>query len=161
MNDIERFCCERSLVSVHRDGVDPNNIQGFILGCSEKLVLLQYVYDFRLDGLMVLRTEDISEMKRTKTDEFQQSLLVAEGALSHIPFDYSIDLTSWRRAISGLRSDFSLLIMECELTKEPAFALGEILEVGDEEVVMRTFSGTANWDEDTSLCRAKTLRLVR
>jgi hypothetical protein len=148
VNDLERFRQERSLISLQRDKVDPNRIQGFILGASENLVLLQYVYDFHLDGLMVLRTEDISEIVRSRTDLFQQSLLESEGVVSGIPFDYKIDLTNWRTAISDLRSNFTLLILECELVENPKFSIGEVLEVGGDEVVIRTFTGAANWLEE-------------
>jgi hypothetical protein len=147
LNDIERFRQERTLISVRREKVDPFCMQGFILGASEELVLLQYVYDFNLDGLMVLRAEDISEIVRSKTDEFQQSLLESEGVMARIPFDTKIDLTNWHTAISDLLSRFRLLIVECELMEEPEFSIGEILEVRGDKVVMRTFTGAANWVE--------------
>jgi hypothetical protein len=128
--------------------VDQNNIQGFVLGSSEQLVLLQYVYDFNLDGLMVLRTADISELKRSKTDEFQERLLADEGLLSRVPFDYSVDLSTWRSTIADLSNRHKLLILECELLEEPDFAVGRVLEVGSEEVRLKYFTGAANWLEE-------------
>ena len=164
MDELRRFAQQRSLISIRREAVDENKIQGFVLGSSDRLVLLQYVYDFNLDGLMVLRTADISEVVRSKTDEFQERLLADEGLLSRIPFDYSIDLSSWRSAIAGLSGMHPLLILECELLQEPEFAVGRILEIGTEEVALKYFTGAANWfDEpvrlrydDITACQANT-----
>ncbi len=139
---------DRSLISLRRDEVDGNAIQGFILGATGSLMLLQYVYDFSLDGLMVLRTQDITEITRSKTDKFQQSLLESEGMLSDQRFEYPFDLTNWQTAISDLRSSFSLMILECELIEEPEFAIGEVLSVDGDAVAVRTFTGVATWSQD-------------
>jgi hypothetical protein len=151
MDDFRRFQRQRSLVSLRRAGVDENSIQGFVLGVSAELVLLQYVYDFRLDGLMILRIADISEINCSKTDQFQEGLLQVEGLLRSIPFDYSIDLSTWPTAIAGLGEDYPLLVLECELLDEPDLAIGRILEVGAEEVCVKYFTGAANWLEEPVL----------
>lgn len=164
MDDLHRFRNERSLVALRRADVDENKIQGFVLAVSPSLVLIQYVYDFNLDGLMVLRTEDISAVERSKTEEFQQSLLEAEGLFARVPFGYAVDLTDWRSAISGLSSGYPLLILECELLKDPDFAIGRVLNVGVDTVTLRYFTGAATWIEepvklryeDITSCQANT-----
>lgn len=123
-----------------------------MVGVSEVLTLVQYVYDFNLDGLMVLRTGDLTEVTRTATDEFQEGLLQTEGLLARVPFNYSLDLSSWPAAIAGLCKDFPLLILERELLDEPDLAIGRILGVGDDEVQLRYFTGAGRWlDEPESL----------
>ena len=67
------------LVSIERENIDGNKIQGFLLGESDEYVLISYVYDFHLDGLMVLRKMDISLVETTKTDKLQTLLLKDEG----------------------------------------------------------------------------------
>lgn len=163
-DDLARFQRQRALVSVSRSAVDDHDIQGFVLAHSDSLVLLQYVYDFNLDGLMVLRTPDISEVRRSKTDEFQQGLLQVEGILARVPFGRSIDLSDWRSAIEDLRKDHPLLILERELLPEPDMSIGRVVELGAEEVRVRYFTGTANWRdeldrlryEDLTCCQAGT-----
>ena len=148
LNVIEKYRQERKLVSLKRDSVDDQKIQGFVLGTSEKLVLLQYVFDFYLDGLMVLRTEDISEIVRTKTDSFQQSLMEHEDLLAGIPFENHIDLTSWRTAIVGLQKRSPLFILECELLESPSFSLGKVVRVDGRAVAVQTFDGCGKWAAD-------------
>ena len=57
------------LVSIKREKIDGNKIQGFIIDESGGLILVSYVYDFNLDGLMVLRKKDITKLETTKTDK--------------------------------------------------------------------------------------------
>ena len=145
MQELKRFQQDGSLVAIRRSAVDGNKIQGFVLGSSARLVLLQYVYDFNLDGLMLLRVEDISEIARTKTEELHEKLLAEEGLLCRVPLGYSIDLRSWRSAIDDLRQEHSIIILESELLEEPDFVIGRILEVGKDQVSVRFFTGAANW----------------
>lgn len=55
MDRLFEFARERKLVSINRDAIDSNSIQGFILGFSDELVVIQYIYDFRLDGPLIIR----------------------------------------------------------------------------------------------------------
>lgn len=152
MTNLDTFRQQRALVSFRRAEIDEFKIQGFVVGVSEQLTLVQYVYDFNLDGLMVLRTSDISEVTRNATDEFQQSLLHSEGLLARVPFDHPLDLSSWPSAIGGLCKDFPLLILERELLEDPDLAIGRILRVGDDEVQLKYFTGAGRWlDEPESL----------
>lgn len=57
-----------TLVSIERKTIDSNIITGFIFKVSDDLVLLSYVYDFNLDGIMVLRNRDISSRRTTDSD---------------------------------------------------------------------------------------------
>lgn len=148
MQRLRLFQADRSLVALRRVEVDDKKIQGFVLGSSEQLVLLQYVYDFNLDGLMILRTSDISEVECSRTEVFQQQRLADEGLLSKVPFGYALNLDSWRTAIRGLLGAHSIFILECECLADPDFAIGRILEVGEEQVSLKYFTGAGNWEED-------------
>jgi len=100
------------LVSIERKDIDPNRIQAFILGVSSKLVLVQYVYDFNIDGLMVLRLSDLTDICCSKTDKFQLELLKDEKLYDKINFNLNYDLTDWKTAVSDLSRDFEYLILE-------------------------------------------------
>jgi len=83
---IKKYKKDRTLVSISRTEIDSNKIQGVILGYSKKLVLLNYIYDFRLDGLMILNRDYISKIGVSKTDKFQKELLIKEGIFERINF---------------------------------------------------------------------------
>ena len=147
MHDLATYQNQRSLISLRRDRIDDHSIQGFVIGASDELVLLQYVYDFRLDGLMVLAVSDITEVRCTATDRFQQTLLAAEGLVEQVPFGLSTNLQDWRSAIDDLASRYPLLILECERLEEPDFVIGRVSKLARDEVWLEWFSGAANWGE--------------
>ena len=43
---------ERDLISVRREDIDDAAIQGFVLARSRELLVLQYISDFHLEGLV-------------------------------------------------------------------------------------------------------------
>jgi hypothetical protein len=139
---------QRDLVSVRRDDIDDNSIQGYVLAVSDRLVALQHVYDFRLEGLMILRTEDLTDVEYAATSQFQNELLVREGLTQAVPFDKRFDLENWPAAIRQLAREFPLLIVECEALHEPAFAIGRVHGVSEEAVDLEYFDGVGQWEKD-------------
>ena len=147
MHNFETHREERNLVSIYRSAIDDNAIQGFVLGDSRELVVLQYVYDFNLDGLMVLRTADITDVRCTATDKFQKQLLSQEGLSHNVPFALTLDLSGWRAVISQLAKEYALMILECEEGKKREFVIGRVVKTTAREVHIQHFSGTAAWAE--------------
>lgn len=136
---------QHNLVSIRRADVDGYGIQSFVLGVSDHLVALQYVYDFRLDGLMILRRQDISEVRRTETDRFQQALMANEGLDREVPFGVNLSLQDWRSAITQLSTIYPLMILESELGPDPQFVIGRVLKTTETRVEVHSFSGAGRW----------------
>lgn len=141
---------DRNMISIRRDKIDDRRIQAFLLDYSEELILIKYVYDFILDGLMVLRSSDISEIKTDKTDLLQTQILKEEGTYSDVDFHTKCDLSSWSSAISSLAPLNRFITVEDENPDYPLFYLGEVREIGAESVSILGFSGAANWDDEAS-----------
>jgi hypothetical protein len=150
MKHAKEFMREQKLVSIRRHKIDPNSIQGFILALSDELVLLQYVYDFNLDGLMVLRLSDISEIKCSATDEFQKQLLIDEQLFNKINFSSKFTVENWKTTLTQLSSHYDYCILEDEEPEEPIFLIGKIQKIGKTDVSLTYFSGTGNRDEKPS-----------
>jgi len=138
---------KHALVSILRAEIDPNSIQGFILASSEQLVVLQYVYDFNLDGLMVLSTAEITKIRSTATDTFQRKLLAKEGLLKTVPFETAFDIRSWRSIIKQFAKTYPLIILECERGDAPDFVIGRVEKTTASAAHVRYFTGTGRWLE--------------
>ncbi|MCX6853748.1 MAG: hypothetical protein NTV80_02460 [Verrucomicrobia bacterium] len=92
---IDRLIADRALISVRRKRVDDHFIQAFPIAVSQRLVLLQYVSDFRIDGFMLLRLRDISDWKVGDTNIFQRRLLQEGGVLDQVQFDFKAPIDSY------------------------------------------------------------------
>ncbi|NHZ36436.1 hypothetical protein [Massilia rubra] len=139
---------ERNLVAVFRSGIDDHSMEGFVLGFSDDLLLFQYIYDFHLDGLMVLRIADITDVTCTATCKFQRELLEQEGLIRQVPFDISLDLRNWQTLLAQLSTMYPLMILECEKLDDPDFIIGQVDQLSEAAVEMQWFSGTGRWDDE-------------
>jgi hypothetical protein len=149
MASLPSYLRSRSLISVRRRDVDDYGIQGFLVGLSEDLVALEYVYDFQVGGLMVLRRSDITEFKCTATDEFQERLLKREGIRAGTQVPTPLELGGWQALIQQLSAHHELMIVERELGPAPDFAIGRPLRVTAAQVEMQVFSGIGKWAAKT------------
>lgn len=139
---------QRTLVSIHRKEIDANKIQGFVLASSEEFLVIQYVYDFHLDGLMVLSQSTISEVRTTKTDKFQTTLLKREGLLERVPFEMTFDLQDWRSIIKQLARVYPLIILESERGSDPDFLIGRLVKTTSAAAYVKYFTGIGRWLEE-------------
>jgi len=139
----------RNLFSIRRSDVDDYAIQGFLVGLSDDLLAIEYVYDFQIDGIMVLRRSDLTEVKRTGTDEFQERLLKKEGIRPGMQVPTSLDLGTWKAVISQISQHYPLMILEREQGPSPDFAIGRTLHATATQVEFQTFTGTGIWSSKT------------
>ena len=139
----------KNLVSVRRRDVDDNGIQGFLVGVSESLLALEYVYDFKTDGLMILRRSDITEVRRTATDDFHERLLKRVGIRAGRQGPAALELGSWQTIIQQLSLSCPLMILERELGPSPEFVIGRPQRVTAAQVEFHSFSGTGKWSDKT------------
>ncbi len=140
----------KSLVSIRRDEIDGNRIQGFILDYSKELILIQYVCDFKLDGLMVLRLSDMTDIGSNKTDIFQTNMLKKEGLYSTVAFKEKYNVTDWKSVFDNIASKHRFVIAENEASDDidaPSFILGEVVKIGNKSVTLHGFTGTSKWFE--------------
>jgi len=142
--ELKEFKRHRELVCVRRAGVDAHYIQGFILNFSHDLVLLHYVFDFHLDGFLLLRRSDLTSVEVRKTDRFKRSLLDEEGVLSRVDYGYHAPIESYGAFLTWLPPN-EIVILEDELLQEKDFLIGTVSSVTDSTVSVRYFSGAANW----------------
>ena len=133
---------QRDLVSIWRAKVDSHSQQAFLLAYSEELLLVQYVYDFHLDGYLLLRRRDISELKLGKTNPFQKKLLEKEGVFEKVDFDFRLPIASFESFLSSLPSH-EIVIVEGEATDPKEFLIGTVSHVSDEVVGVNHFTGVA------------------
>jgi hypothetical protein len=145
--NLKRFRDNKELVSIRRDRCDDRKMQAFVLHYSDALVLLRYVYDFHLDGLLLFRMQDISSIETSATDDFQRQLLIEEGLFDEVGFGARPPISSYDTFLRSL-PEREIVILEDELADDPDFIMGRIISVDDRVASVRCFSGVASWFEE-------------
>lgn len=155
---IKHYQESRSLVSVARGEIDGNTLQGFVVDYDADWIVLQYIHDFYLDGYLLLRRADLTSMNCRATDAFQRHLLEAEGILDNVDFAFCLPVGG----LSELLQQFPenrIVILEDE-AEDDIFLIGTFLEVGDECVSLRFFSGDGRWDDEPAEISLKDITSV-
>ncbi|MCR9199962.1 MAG: hypothetical protein NXI04_15105 [Planctomycetaceae bacterium] len=138
---------DQALVAIRRESIDTRLIQGIILQFSNDLLLLQYVHDFHLDGRLVVRREDITEIRCRSTDIFQRQLLIDSRMFDQIDFQVSLDLTSFTSLLNH-QAGTPIVIIEREQPDNASFWIGQHLGSTSHNIRLREFTGSGRWFED-------------
>jgi hypothetical protein len=133
-------------VDIRREGIDSRSMQAVLLGCSDSLLLVQYVYDFRLNGYMLLRRCDLSEVRCRSTDRFQKELLETEGVFGQINFGFGVPIQSFEAFLQS-RGEHEIIIVQDEAADDPEFLIGTVAGVDADAVEIRHFTGIARVEE--------------
>ena len=144
---IDRLIADRTLVSIRRKRVDSRSIQAFPIAVSQRLVLLQYVYDFHIDGFMLLRLRDISDWKIGDTNNFQRRLLQEEGLFDQVQFDFRAPIESCPDFLRSL-SPTELVIVESERTDPPEMHIGTVASADSRTVAINYITGIARREDE-------------
>jgi hypothetical protein len=145
---------KRDYVSVSRHGIDEHSVHGFVLAVSETLVLLQHVTDFRLDGYLLLRRADITEMEYGSNDQFHKKLLVEEGVMNEINFDFNAPIQSFESFLVSRKPD-EIVIVEDAQSESPEYVVGTVLRVAGGKVHLRHFDVEGRWSEQPAVIALK------
>ena len=139
---------ERASAESIRSGASKATVEGVFDVAKRKNVLAMLAEQGieADDGLLILRRSDITDVRRSETDQFQQWLLEQEGIRpgAQTP-EPSLQLHGWQSVITQPSALFPLMILEQELGPEPAFSIGRAEKATAAQVEFLSFSGTARW----------------
>ena len=161
MSDLNKLQNNRALVSIYREHINDTPIQGFILAHSKKLILLQYVYDFNLDGIMILQRSDVTNIESDESGIFQTQLLKDEGLYAKVDFSKTYDVKNWETVLSTIGSSYQFITLENENPDDYAFMIGKITKLGRKKVFVHEFTCTGTWNEKVSKMSYKNISFFR
>ena len=125
-----------------RVGVGYKN--GVVLGVSEQWLLLWALADFRFDGFLLLRLEDIEGVRCDAREEFFENVLKAEGRLRPLVAPLEIDLDSFLSALRDLKRHDLCLSIACEKAPDEAereaFYTGKVCSLHEGSLFLVTMS---------------------
>jgi len=150
IEDLKKFKKERSLVSIRRKDLITEAFLGFILGFSDDLIFLQYVYDFNLDGFKVIRRSDIEEIKSDEADIFYTQMMKDDGLYQKIDFSRDYDVKDWNTVLSTIAKYYKFVIIEDEIDENKnsfLFVIGKVQKIKKNGVSILGFSGDAEWHD--------------
>jgi hypothetical protein len=143
--DLDKFKESKTQISISREGIDNFRIRGFLLGYSKKLILIHYVSDIRLDGLMILPLKDITDIQQDKTDVFQTQMLKDDGIFREIDFQKEYKFSNWRSLLKSIGTPNLIVSVEDETSDFPLHFFGYLRKIKKHSMSLKSFTGAGNW----------------
>ena len=132
-------CC------IKREKIDDCSLFCIPQKMSKDLLLLSYTYDFQFDGYQIIRTRDITFVRREETEEHSEMIFEKEKIFQPYSCVMQIEIDSFYTIFQQLVNQN--IIIECENKEDPAFFIGEIMHVTNDSVDIWNFDGVGEWDE--------------
>ncbi len=119
--------------------------RGYVVDASERYVLIHAVTgDIRLGGYVVLRIDDISDVK-TEVGEHQfiEKALALRRMAPERPV--LVDLNSIESILGSIAEHYSLMIVHREAVNQPERLVGEVESLCDKTFNLREIDREAKW----------------
>lgn len=146
MQDIINMCIKNSsYMDIERSNIDDELIGGFPLCVTDQFLIISKIYDFRNDGVTLLRIKDITSISPFGHRTFIENICKAEG-LDKIQNPYK-NLNSLYDVLLNIDTNKQYITIQCEnYDNDLYFSIGKILKVAEEYVYMKVFDTEGIWD---------------
>ena len=130
--------------------VSKNKVQlrnGYILGFSDSLLLLQETDDFKVDGYAIIRIDQIKKVRFNKSDKYFDKIMQWENLNKTVGIKHHIDLNNWQSAFKSLQNHGLSVIAECEAEHIDSFTIGPITKAGRKNIYITNFDIEGFFDD--------------
>ena len=138
----------RTLVQIDRSPMDRYKITGYVVGLSEKLILLHLVQDqvMQLNGYVCVRCSDVKHIRVYSEDkDFMSRVLPLLGA-APVP-QPDLDITGIFSLLSSARDRFAVLGIENERADPNAIFIGAVESLSSKTLILRQIDTAGHWME--------------
>lgn len=136
---------EKLLITIERNQIEEEVLYGFPLFVNSEILIMTKIYDFRDEGILVLKLSEISDAYSKESDVFFEKICKYEGLDMIInPFPTCETMYDILLIID---TDVQYITVQCEKNEsELYFSIGRIEEVTSTAVIMKTFDACGQWE---------------
>jgi len=160
---LQQFIDKKTYVKIFRTVCGKEeNLSGFILGMSKRLLFLQLDWEFMLDGYAVIRLDDFDSIRRSSYERTQQKILRAEGFLPNgHGFDRPLPLASWATLLNALKAHDLHVIIENIHKDDLNFWIGPIKRVSEKSVSILNYDPDGRLDAKPTAISLDTISVLK
>ncbi len=141
-----------------KEDVLPVDLDGWIAYRAEKIVIVLHECDFRVDGYVAFRPDDIEGQEASQANAFHDKVIAEEKLL-----DAWQDRREW--AYANYQELFARFAKDRELlsVERPGdyFLVGEVVDTDHEGVTLKCMAPDGGWDEEDEFVDWDEISLVR
>lgn len=138
---------EHNVIRIDRNKIDVCTIDCVPLLMGKDMILVQYLYDYMIDGYRIIRMSDITSIHHNDVDRFSKEILMKEKILDKIKSSPINNIDNFNNIFQQLRKIGKNIVIEIETMDSTDLYIGQIKEVYDDSVLFWNFDGLGKWDE--------------
>lgn len=128
------------------------SLNGYLLGLSEQLGLMQCFHDFMPDGYTVFRLSDCTSIRSNEHERHWDRMLAGERLLDGLHQDLHVDLKSILTVIETISHQFEMMTIEVETTDgDYEFHIGLAISWDAHLVQFDGFDALGQWESESSM----------
>lgn len=148
-------------IQIKRKRIDNNSLECIPLMLGEKLLLVQYLYDYDIDGYMIIRLKDITNIRNGESEKFYEYILKQEQIINQVKKPDLTNVDNWEGLLSELKMFEKNIIIECEDISGNDFYIGKIIEINKNRVSFLHFNPVGEWEKVPKEIIFKDLTAIR
>lgn len=157
---LNEFVKERRQVHIEREDIDDEAVTAIPLKVGNQLALVQYLYDFSMDGYKVLCLEDFTEIKRGRIEEFHDRIFREEGMLDAVCVP-EVSIDSWMSFFASMCEQNRMLDISLErLRSEETFFVGKVKLVQGDSLELWEIDALGNYESEPATIYYKDITMV-
>ncbi|MFA5385856.1 MAG: hypothetical protein WC364_14580 [Eubacteriales bacterium] len=149
-----------NVVCVNRNEIDSDLLFCIPLIIEQNFLLAHYLYDFNLDGYIIVRIKDITSVKSDEKESYIMSILKNES-IYYTKEPPIIRLNNMKIIFTDLKNLNKIVIIESESIQNGDFYIGKIMEIKRSSLVFLSFNELGEWDEETKEIMYKDITMIK
>ncbi|PWK67060.1 hypothetical protein LX99_04918 [Mucilaginibacter oryzae] len=133
---------------------------GYILGFSDNLLLIQQTHDFNVDDYAILPISQIQKIRFNSADKYFDKIMRWENRTGAVGIKHTVDIDNWRSAFKSLKELGLNVIAECEAEEIDSFTIGPIAKVGKKLIHITYFDAAGHLDDEPTSINYESLTRV-
>jgi hypothetical protein len=147
--ELAKYVGRPTMVTITRIFPGESQHRGFVLGLSDKLVLIQQWHDFYAEGYAVLRVRDIEAVESGPKEDYNTRVVALEGMMAKTGIPYDVPLDGFKSVLQVAKKRNLVVIVECESREcgsDDWYHIGKVVGLNPASLSLLFFDAIGTWD---------------
>lgn len=148
LKELTESAAEGRLVTLALRG-ELESLTGIPLVVGSRLMLVRHLNPEMLlpDGWIIIRVQDVAEVRTNRWDHAVGRALADEGLVPDPAGTPAVRLDGWASVLADLHAQGVLVSLECE-NDEIGYVMGALTAPGEDATTIRPILADGDWDDD-------------
>lgn len=134
-------------ISIFRENIESLHFDGIVLATNSEFTLINLITDrFYLDGFVLLRTSDITDIRSKKTEILSKILKARKLIVQELP---KIELDDMRSTLKSISERWKVISIFCEVFDPGICVVGNVRLLTEKTAGMDFISPLGEWNGTT------------